>query len=78
MKSTIKKAVKGTMKLSVGTLVLLMLSVAAFSQDPGGGPDGPPPAVPFDDYLNLILLAIGIFFSLYAIMKWRISVVQQS
>lgn len=65
MKSTIKKAVKGTMKLSVGTLVLLMLSVAAFSQDPGGGPDGPPPAVPFDDYLLVILGVVGIIFTYF-------------
>lgn len=38
---------------------MLLISVKGFSQDPGDTPDGPPPAVPLDDYLLPILLAAG-------------------
>ena len=40
-------------------IAMLLISVKGFSQDPGDTPDGPPPAVPLDDYLLPILLAAG-------------------
>ena len=49
--------------------VLISTSIAGFSQDPGGSPDGPPPAVPFEDYMHLILLAVGAVFALLTIKK---------
>lgn len=48
---------------------MLLLSAPGFSQDPGGSPDGPPPAVPFEDYYHLILIAAGSIFSLLVIKK---------
>ncbi len=63
-----KHIMKGVKRL-VTSLCLLLLSTAAFSQDPGGSPDGPPPAVPFDDYLHLILIALGLVFALFTISR---------
>jgi hypothetical protein len=48
---------------------MLLLTKAGFSQDPGDNPDGPPPAVPFEDYMHLILLAAGAIFALFTIKK---------
>lgn len=48
---------------------MLLLAKAGFSQDPGDSPDGPPPAVPFEDYMHLILLAVGAVFALFTIKK---------
>ena len=50
---------------------LLVLSNVGFSQDPGGGPDGPPPAVPFDDYLLPIVLFLGTIVSFIAFKKLK-------
>ena len=58
-------------KASVMALGVLLLSLPGFSQDPGGSPDGPPPAVPFDDYMHLILLGIGAVFALVVLKKLR-------
>ena len=49
--------------------VMIFATVSGFSQDPGGSPDGPPPAVPFEDYMHLILLAVGAVFALFTIKK---------
>ena len=49
--------------------VFLMLSIAGFSQDPGDNPDGPPPAVPFEDYMHLIIIAAGAIFAFFTIKK---------
>lgn len=64
---------KGTRKARVATLiaVLLLASIKGFSQDPGDSPDGPPPAVPFDDYLLPILLVAGILIAFYTLRKMR-------
>lgn len=52
-------------------VLFTILSFQAMSQDPGGNPDGPPPAVPFDDYLLPILLVagLGLVFLLFRKMK---------
>ena len=50
-------------------LFFLLIAQFGFAQDPGGGPDGPPPAVPFDDYLNIILAAVGIIVALIYFRK---------
>lgn len=60
-------------------LVLLMISVlttGVHAQDPGGNPDGPPPAVPFDDYLLPILLIAGAVFGLFIIKRMKSSSVK--
>ena len=66
MISQSKHIMKGLKRMAT-LFFLLLLSTAAFSQDPGGSPDGPPPAVPFDDYLHLILIAMGLVFALFKI-----------
>ncbi len=68
MKAT--KILKST-KASVMAMGMLILSLPGFSQDPGGNPDGPPPAVPFEDYMHLILLAAGAVFALLVIKRLR-------
>ena len=50
---------------------MLLLSAQGFSQDPGGSPDGPPPAVPFNDYYHLILIAVGGIFALLVIKRMQ-------
>ena len=50
-------------------LIVVMACVPAFSQDPGGNPDGPPPAVPFEDFMHLGLLAVGVVLALVVIKK---------
>jgi hypothetical protein len=52
-------------------LALFLLTFKGFSQDPGDNPDGPPPAVPFDDYLLPILLVAGAVVAFYAIKKMQ-------
>lgn len=49
--------------------MMLIFSTAGFSQDPGGGPDGPPPAVPFDDYLLPIVVVVGLVVTFFAFKK---------
>ncbi len=51
--------------------LMILVSLNAYSQDPGGSPDGPPPAVPFNDYYNWILFAVGAIFALFAIRKMQ-------
>lgn len=51
--------------------LMLLLSAKGFSQDPGGNPDGPPPAVPFDDYYGLILVVAGAIFALFVIRRMQ-------
>ncbi len=66
MKKTIKSI--GQKKITAIITVLIVLSSQfSFSQDPGGGPDGPPPAVPLDDYLLIILAAIGLVVAYFFI-----------
>lgn len=54
---------------------LILLTLASFAQDPGGNPDGTPPAVPFDGYMSLLLLLGGlvIVFIMYRKVKRRVS-----
>ena len=59
------------LKPVVMLLVMVLLSNAGFSQDPGDNPDGPPPAVPFEDYMHLILIAAGAIFALYTVKKLK-------
>ena len=66
MKSLVMKT---TLKFALALTGLVMLSNVAYSQDPGGSPDGPPPAVPIEDHMNLILAVIGVVFALFIV--WR-------
>lgn len=69
MKKTIKSI--GQKRIAaVMTVMIVLASQFSFSQDPGGGPDGPPPAVPFDDYLNVILLVVGVLLTVF-VLKTR-------
>ena len=63
------KSIKKTLKPALLLLSFVLAANAAFCQDPGGNPDGPPPAVPFDDYLYIVLIVLGAVFSLFAIKK---------
>ncbi len=60
---------KSALRFALALMGTVMLSFGAFSQDPGGSPDGPPPAVPIEDHMNLILAGIGVVFALVII--WR-------
>lgn len=68
MKSVVSNSV---VKFICTLLGFILISVNAYSQDPGGSPDGPPPAVPIDDYMNLILSVIGVIFALFIIWKMK-------
>jgi hypothetical protein len=50
-------------------LVFALLATQGFSQDPGDNPDGPPPAVPIEDYLHFIVLGAGAILSLIVIKR---------
>lgn len=63
------KSILKNLKPALLLLSLTMAANAAFCQDPGGNPDGPPPAVPFDDYLYIVLIILGAVFALFAIKK---------
>jgi hypothetical protein len=65
MKSTVVK----TLRPVVMIICMVLLTKAGFSQDPGDNPDGPPPVVPFEDYMHLILLAAGAIFALFTIKR---------
>lgn len=66
MKVTLKKLTPVLM-----VALMLLLSKAGFSQDPGDSPDGPPPAVPFEDYMHLFLIAAGAILAFITIKKLR-------
>ena len=66
-----KAIAKKYLRQVIALMGMLLLTTAIFSQDPGGNPDGPPPAVPFDDYMNLIIVAAGIIFAGYLLYKKR-------
>ena len=51
--------------------LMLLVSNAGFSQDPGGNPDGPPPAVPFSDYMHILLIIAGAIFSFWVIKRLK-------
>lgn len=68
MKSILTKTL---IKFSLTLIGLFVINSAVFSQDPGGSPDGPPPAVPIDDHLNLILAALGVLFALFTMWKLK-------
>lgn len=63
------KAILKALRPVVLMVFMLLLAKAGFSQDPGDSPDGPPPAVPFEDYMHLILLAVGAIFALFTIKR---------
>ena len=63
------KFLQQIMRPAVMLLCMVLLSQAGFSQDPGDNPDGPPPAVPFEDYMHLILIAAGAILALVVIKK---------
>ena len=51
---------------------MLLLSSKGFSQDPGGNPDGPPPAVPLNDYyLEIMLFAVGAVLAFFVFRKMQ-------
>lgn len=52
--------------------LMLLLSSKGFSQDPGGNPDGPPPAVPLNDYyLEIMLIAVGAVLAFFVFRKMQ-------
>jgi hypothetical protein len=60
--------------LAIGIVCLMMmLPFIGMAQDPGNNPDGPPPAsppsVPFDDNMNIGLIAVGIIFCIVILKK---------
>ena len=63
------KAVIKNLRPVIMLVCMLLLTKLGFSQDPGDNPDGPPPAVPFEDYMHLILLAAGALFALFTIKR---------
>ncbi len=69
MKTQQKNTTMKSFKQVGAVLFFLLIAQFGFAQDPGGGPDGPPPAVPFDDYLNIILAAVGIIVALIYFRK---------
>ncbi len=58
-------------KSSCLMVALFLVSIKGFSQDPGGNPDGPPPAVPFEHYYSWILIAVGAILALVVIKKMQ-------
>jgi hypothetical protein len=50
-------------------LMMVVLSLKGYSQDPGDNPDGPPPAVPLDDYLLPIILAAGAILAFFVFRR---------
>lgn len=66
-----KQVINKTTRAFFFLMVMLLLTKTGYSQDPGGGPDGPPPAVPFEDYAHLILLAVGFIFSFFVMRRLR-------
>ena len=62
---------KTKIKLYTSLLICAMLPVIGMAQvDPGGNPDGnPPAAVPFDDNLNIILIAVGVILGAIVLAK---------
>ena len=51
-------------------VALFLVSLQGFSQlDPGDNPDGPPPAVPLDDYLHLIIIAAGAILAFFVLRR---------
>ena len=50
-------------------IIMVLLTFNGFSQDPGDTPDGAPPAVPFEDYMHLIIIAIGAIIAFVTINK---------
>ena len=65
------KFLQQIMRPAVMLLCMVLLSQAGFSQDPGDNPDGPPPAVPFEDYMHLILIAAGAILAFFTIAKFK-------
>ena len=51
--------------------MLLAFTPKGFSQDPGDNPDGPPPAVPFDDYLLPLLIVGGVILAFFVIRRMQ-------
>ncbi len=74
MQRQLKNVVK-KLQIVLVSFVLVLISQVVYSQDPGGGPDGPPPAVPFDDYLLLILVFIGVVFTYILFKRKQIKIV---
>ena len=59
-------------KITICTIAVIsvMIPFISFAQDPGGNPDGnPPPVVPFDDNMNLVLIGAGIVFAVVIFKK---------
>lgn len=69
--STLTVLFERSKSICLAVALTLLFSVNGFSQDPGGSPDGPPPAVPFNDYYHWILIAIGAIFALFVIRKMQ-------
>lgn len=56
----------------------ILATGTAYSQDPGGSPDGPPPAVPFDDYLHFLPILAGLVLTFFVIRKMQKKGVKQA
>ena len=53
-------------------LITMALPFISLAQDPGGNPDGnPPPVVPFSDNMNIILIVVGISFSVIVLNRFK-------
>lgn len=59
----------GKVIFTVMLMVMMLLSVSVFAQDPGGNPDGNPPAVPMEDYLLPVLAGLGLIVAFIFLRK---------
>ena len=69
------KSVVRKLQIVLVSFVLVLISQVGYSQDPGGGRDGPPPAVPFDDYLLWILVFMGVVFTYILFKRKQIKII---
>ena len=57
---------------SLAFALAIAAPIAGFSQGPGGPLEGgsPDPAVPFDDNMNLLFLAMGVVFAVVVTVRY--------
>ena len=58
-------------RVAILFFLIVLATGTAYSQDPGGSPDGPPPAVPFDDYLHLFPILAGLMLTFFVIRRMQ-------
>lgn len=64
---------KKVFKKSLAFALAIAAPFAGFCQGPGGPGDGggsPDPAVPFDDNMNLLFLAMGVVFAVVVTVRY--------